>query len=58
MPAELAAAIDMLVFGSTFYNATPKLIFHCLSPQVYGYTTAMINHIQEHSESNHSRVVL
>jgi len=52
MPAELAAAVDMLVFGSTFYNTGPKLIFHCVSPQVYGCITAMINHIQERSESN------
>jgi len=52
MPAELAAAVDMLVFGSTFYNTGPKFIFHCVSPQVYGYATAMINHIQEHIESN------
>jgi len=57
MPAELAAAFDMLMFGSTFYNTAPKLIFHYVSPQVYGYTIAMINHIQEHSESNPLTIV-
>lgn len=51
MPAELAAPVDRLIPGCTFYKTGPELILHHISPQANSYCAAVINRIQEQGES-------